>query len=135
MSKQIQLAIIVVFLIWSGIDYVLHDYILVSAYQSTTDLWRAAYNEKIFTMYLVVFVAALVFVCIYALFFKTKTLKVALIYGFLFGVCKGISIGYGTYATMPIPKMVAFGWFIGFTLKGLAGAGVLGLMVKESDEP
>ena len=134
MSKQIQLAIIVVFLVWSAIDYVLHDYILISAYKSTTDLWRAAYDEKIFTMYLVVFVAALIFVSVYALFFKNRTLKVALIYGFLFGVCKGITIGYGTYASMPIPKLVAFGWFIGFTLKGLFGGGVLGLMVKETDE-
>ena len=134
MSKQIQLAFISVFLIWSAIDYVLHDYILISAYKSTTDLWRAAYNEKIFTFYLVVFVAALIFVCIYALFFKTKNFKTALIYGFLFGICKGITIGYGTYATMPIPKLVAFGWFVGFTLKGIAGGGVLGLMVKENDD-
>ena len=52
MSKQIQLAIIVVFLIWSAIDYVLHDFILIAAYKSTTDLWRATYDEKIFTTYL-----------------------------------------------------------------------------------
>lgn len=134
MSKQIQLAFIAVFLVWSAIDYVLHDYILISAYKSTTDLWRASYDEKIFTTYLVVLVAALIFVCIYAMFFKTKNLKTALIYGFLFGICKGISIGYGTYATMPISKMVAFGWFIGFAVKGLTGGAIVGLMVKENDD-
>ena len=134
MSRQIQLAIIVVFLFWSAVDYILHDYILTSSYKSTTDLWRASYDEKIFTTYLVVFVASLIFVSIYSMFFKTKTVKAGLIYGFLYGICAGITVGYGTYASMPIPKLVALGWFLGFTLKGLIGGGVLGLMVKEADD-
>jgi len=134
MSKQIQLAIISVFLIWSAIDYFLHDYILVSLYKSATDLWRATYDEKVFTMYLVVFVSALIFVCIFALFFKTKNFKVGLIYGFLFGISTGITQGYGIYASMPIPKLVAFGWFLGITVKGVIGGGILGLLVRESNE-
>ena len=129
-----QLAIISVFLIWSAIDYILHDYVLVSIYRSTTNLWRATYDEKIFSSYLVVFVAALIFVCIFSLFFETRTIKAGLIYGLLFGIAIGISVGYGTYASMPIPNSVALGWTIGFSLKGLIGGAVVGLMTNEIDE-
>jgi len=40
--------------------------------------------------------------------------------------------GFGTYIHMPIPLTLAWGWFIGGWLKGIAAGAVVGRLVTDS---
>ena len=46
MIKNIVISAVVLFLVWSGIDYVVHGRLLHDSYLETADLWRAAGDAK-----------------------------------------------------------------------------------------
>ena len=129
--KRIIIAILAVFGCWAALDFVIHGLILASTYAATPQLWRPMPEMKMGLMYFTVLVTAAVFVYIYARFITDKGIKNAVLYGLIFGIGSGISMGYGTYSVMPIPYAMAFVWFAGgvveFTVAGL----VAGLIVKK----
>ena len=131
MIKKIGMAIVSVFVLWSVLDFVIHGIILFDAYNATAELWRPMEEMKMGLMYIVGFIAAIVFVLIYALFFKEKNIKIALKYGLLFGVFTGISMGYGTYSVMPIPYSMALTWFLGAVIEVTLGGLIIGLIIHD----
>ena len=128
MSKRIVLAILAVFLTWSVLDFVIHGLILQSTYEATADLWRPKDEMKMGLMYLVGLISAVVFTCIYACFFRDKTIATGLGYGLLYGIAAGIGMGYGTYSVMPIPYHLALAWFLGMVVEVTLGGVILGLI-------
>jgi len=131
MTKRILLAILAVFITWSALDFVIHGLILSSTYQATAEFWRPMDEMKMGLMHLIVLISSILFVYIYAQFFGEKGLEPAVKYGIIFGLCTGISMGYGTYAVMPIPYKMALVWFLGTLVETTAGGVLLGLIVKE----
>jgi hypothetical protein len=124
MVKRIVISIVAVFITWSVLDFVIHGVILKSSYEATKEFWRPMEEMKMGLMYFVTFVYAIVFVCIFAGFFKDRTVAAGLKYGLLFGTGAGIGMGFGTYSYMPIPAGMALTWFVG-TVVEMAVAGVL----------
>ena len=131
MMKKTVLAIIAVFILWSILDFVIHGILLGEAYKATAELWRPIEEMKMGLMRIVVFISAIVFVLIYALFFKEKNIKTALKYGLLFGIVTGISMGYGSYAVMPMPYSMAFTWFWGTLIEVALGGLITGLIIHD----
>ncbi len=131
MIKRYALAVIVVFVVWSAVDFLVHGVILQSSYEATARLWRPMGEMKMGLMHVVGLVAAGCFVGIYTLFVRPKGLPVGLGYGLIYGVGGGISMGLGTYSVMPVPLYLGLVWFLGFLVEAVAGGLVLGLMVKE----
>jgi hypothetical protein len=131
MIKRVVIAVITVFVTWSVLDFVIHGLILDTAYQTTAALWRPMGEMKMGLIYITVLVSSIVFVSIYARFFAEKGISTGLIYGILFGVGAGISMGYGTYAVMPIPYKMAFVWFLGTVVEGTLGGVLVGLIVRK----
>ena len=129
--KRIVLAVLAVFVTWSVLDFVIHGLILGSAYEATPVLWRPMDEMKTGLLYFTVFVAAAAFVFIYARFIADKGIKTAVLYGLVFGIGYGISMGYGSYSVMPIPYTMAFVWFLGTVVEMTAGGLVAGLIVKK----
>ena len=129
--KRVILAILVVFVLWSVLDFVVHGLILAPAYQKTASLWRPMGEMKTGLYYLTVLISAIVFVSLYALFFARRGVWTALAYGFIFGLGAGISMGYGTYSFMPIPYHMALTWFLGTLAKITLGGICLGLIVRK----
>lgn len=77
------------------------------------------------------------FVASYQLFVNPKSRSAGLRFGVLIGLLIGLTAGFGAYLRMPIPQVLAWGWFLDGCLKGLT-AGVLvghflsdGLKVRE----
>jgi hypothetical protein len=131
MLKRIVLAVLAVFVAWSVLDFVIHGVVLMSTYQDTAQLWRPKKDIRMGLLQIVKLVSATVFVCLYAFFVGKKSVATGLKFGLLFGLGAGISMGYGTYAVMPIPYKIAIVWFAG-TVVDAAVAGLLtGLIVKE----
>ncbi len=131
MVKKIIIAIIAVFILWSILDFVIHGVLLSEAYKATVELWRPMEEMKMGLMRIVVLISAITFVLIYVLFFNEKNIKTALKYGLLFGVGVGISMGYGSYAVMPIPYNMAFTWFLGTMIEAALGGLITGLVIHD----
>lgn len=131
MKQKSIMAAAVIFVLWSLIDFVMHGFILGSAYARTAFLWRPMEEMSAWLIYLVTAVTVAVFTAIYALFIRERKMGVALLYGLLFGIALGFPMGYGSYATMPIPLIIARTWFFGTLVKTALGGAVLGALVKE----
>jgi hypothetical protein len=130
MKRQL-LAVVAVFVAWSVMDFVIHGMILASAYTMTPQLWRPMEEMKMGVMYFTLLVAAIAFVGIYAWFISNKSVKTGALYGLVFGIGTGMSMGYGSYSVMPIPYTIAFGWFLGSVAEAVVAGLITGLIVKK----
>ena len=68
-------ATIAVFVSWEVLDYIIHSMILMELYEQTASLWRPMEEMKMGMMVGTVLLSALVYVLIYSLLIKDKTLK------------------------------------------------------------
>jgi hypothetical protein len=129
--KRIVLAVVAVFVAWSAIDFVIHGMILASSYEATARLWRPMEEMKLWVMHLAGLITALAFVCIYALLIAEKGIGSGLKYGLLFGLGTGVSMGFGTYAFLPIPLFMAIAWFVGTLVETLVGGVIVGSIIRK----
>ncbi len=129
MLKKYLLSVVLVFVLWSALDFVIHGMILSQAYQATAQLWRPFAEMKVGLLRLTTLIIAAVFVGIYAMLVNPKSLKTGLFYGLLMGLLSGISMGMGSYCFMPITVQIAVVWFLGsmieMTLAGLCIGAIL----------
>ena len=129
------LAMLAVFVAWSILGYVLHGVILTSTYAATPQLWRPMADYKLTLGYLVTILSAICFVVVYAQWITDKQLKTGLLYGLVFGIGSGVSMGYGSYAVMPIPYTLALCWFGGMVVNGVAGGAIVALILRGDTRP
>ena len=128
--KKTSIAIAVVFVLWGVLDFILHSLILSSSYAATPQLWRPMDEINLVLMYVVTLVTAACFVYVYAALIGDTSQKTALVYGLVFGIGAGISMGYGSYAVMPIPYLMALAWFLWTILEAVVGAWLAWAIVK-----
>ena len=132
MWKRVVLAVLAVFVAWSVIDLIVHNLILCGAYEATSQLWRPMEEMCWSGMYVVGLIAAACFVLIYWLLISPKSLNVGLVYGLIFGVGAGASMGFGSYTVMPLTFGMASGWFLGTLVDAVVGGALVALIVKET---
>jgi hypothetical protein len=129
--KKLATAIIAVFIAWEAMDYVIHSLILMDIYSRTANLWRPMEEMKMGLLFVVVLISTISFVLVYALLVKDKSIRAGLIYGAIFGIGTGVSMGYGTYTTMPIPYSLAFGWSLGTMAESIVGGFLVGWLLRD----
>ncbi len=132
MLKRILLAAVAVFVAWEVLDFVIHGVILRDAYAATPTVWRPMAEIKMGLMYVVGAIAAFCFAGIYGWLVRPKSLRAAINFGMLFGIGAGVSMGYGSFAVMPIPYLMAVTWFVGTLVQALVAAVLVGLIVRET---
>jgi hypothetical protein len=132
MMKRIVLAVLAVFVAWSAMDFVIHGLILGQTYKDTAQLWRPEAEMKMGLIHTVVLLSGVVFVCLYAFFVGKKSVATAVKFGLLFGIGAGISLGYGTYAVVPMPYKIALTWFLGTVVETAVAGLLVGAIVRES---
>jgi len=125
------LTIVIVFVAWMVLDYLIHGVILQTQYAATPNLWRPMEEMKMGLNTGVVFIAASIFVILYSKFVANKSLKTGIWFGAIFGIGHGISFGYGSYAFMPMPYMMALVWFWGTVIEATIAGVIAGAMIKE----
>ncbi|MGA2069054.1 MAG: hypothetical protein ABSG86_29135 [Thermoguttaceae bacterium] len=128
--KRFLLAVLAVFVARSVLDFVIHGVILQSAYAATPALWRPMAEMNMAAMYAVTLTVALAFTAIYALVVDRKSMAAALTYGLLYGIATGVSMGFGTYLTMPVPLRLAVTWCLGSLVESLVAAALLGAILR-----
>jgi hypothetical protein len=131
MKRRAIVAVIVVFIEWVILDFIMHGVILNDAYKNTSTLWRSMEQMKMGLIYSGTLIFSIVFVAIYTIFFSEKGMIPGLRYGLLFGVGVGFSMGYGSYAVMPIPHSMALTWFIGTLIETTVAGLILGFIIKQ----
>jgi hypothetical protein len=134
MAVRTILAVLVVAVVWGGLDAAIHGFLLAPTYGATASLWRPPGEMKGGLGLAVTTVAAACFVLTYALLVRPKSIGMGLAWGALFGVGTGLGMGLGTYCYMPIPTTLAAAWFGAAVLKALA-AGVLAALVVGKPKP
>ncbi len=131
MAKRIILAILAVFVAWSVLDFIIHQWLLGATYEATAHLWRPMEEMKMGLMNVVRILSAVFFTLIYACLIGGKGTCTGVKYGLLFGLGTGVSMGYGTYSYMPIPHSLALYWFIGSVVQATVAGLLVGLIIKE----
>jgi hypothetical protein len=130
MVKKILLGGIAIFVAWEILDFLIHGVILRSTYATLGNMFRAQGEMKMGLMAVVVLIAAVVFAAVYAWFVNPKGLATGVKFGLVWGFAGGVMMGYGSYAAMPVPYVMALAWFLGtwveFTVAGL----LAGLIIK-----
>ena len=129
--KKTLLAVIAVFIAWSVLDFVIHGVILKSAYEATASLWRPMNEMKMNVMHIAVLIASFTFVWIYARYISNKSIPTGIKYGLWWGLGAGVSMGYGTYAVIPIPYLMALVWCLGSLAEAATAGLIVGGIVKE----
>ena len=130
MVKRTIWAVVAVFFAWSILDFILHDLLLRSIYEATANMWRPMNQMNMPLIYFVTFVFTTCFVLIYSLLVGQKSLISGIRFGALFGLATGISMGFGSYAIMPIPLTLAFSWFLGSWLEAIVAGAIAGAIIK-----
>ena len=132
MLKRVSAATALIFVAWQALDFIIHGVILRQAYAASPQLWRPMAEINMVLMWIVGAIAAFCFVGIYAWLIRPKNLGAALTYGLLSGVAAGVSMGYGSYAVLPIPYGMALTWFVGTLVEALVAGILVGLIVRGS---
>lgn len=116
---------------WTVIDALMHQLILAPFYNASAGLWRPVDQMNIALIYTVTCALIGVFVSVYRLLVRPRTLGTGLALGAFLGAALGIASGAGTYIHMPIAPALAWGWFLGGWLKGIVAGAIMGVMITE----
>ncbi len=130
MLKRTILAVVLVFIAWSIMDFIVHGILLKSTYEATASLWRPMDKMNMPLMYFVTLVFTMCFVLIYGLLVGQKSLVSGMKFGALFGLATGISMGFGSYCYMAIPLTLAWSGFFGSLIEAIAAGAIVGAIMK-----
>ncbi len=134
MLKRALVSGVAILIAWTVLDLILHRYFLAPLYEVNAALWRPFDQMNIALIYFVTFTLIAVFVATYLLLVRPKSLRAGVAFGAFIGLALGISAGFGTYIHMPVPLTLAWGWFIGGWLKGVAAGAIVGQLVTDSPD-
>ncbi len=132
MLKRAVLAGLAILIAWTVLDLLLRRYLLAPLYEVNATLWRRFDKLNAALIYLVTFALIAIFLATYATLVRPKSLRAGVAFGAFIGLALGISAGFGSYIHMPIPLTLAWGWFLGGWLKGVAAGAIVGRLVTDS---
>jgi hypothetical protein len=130
MTNKILLGGVVVFIVWEILDFVIHGIILGATYATLPNVFRPQADMKMGLMAVAVLLAAIAFAAAYAWFVNPKGALTGLKFGLVLGFGGGVSMGYGSFSSMPIPYFLALVWFLGTWLEFAVGGLLVGLLIR-----
>ena len=132
--KQRLLAMILIVVAWSGLNYLFHHVILLADYQATASLWRSMADMRMGLMNLKTVLTAIIFVFIYCRFVRPKSCSNGIRFGLAVGLLQGIPMGLGSFSYMPITEKIAIVWLISAVVSYIVAGAIVGKIVTtESD--
>ena len=132
MLKRALLSGLAILIAWMVLDLLWHRYVLAPLYAVNATRWRPFDQMNVALIYLVTFALIAIFVATYQRLVRPKSLGAGVTFGAFIGLALGISAGFGTYIHMPIPLTLAWGWFRGGWLKGVAAGAIVGRLITDS---
>lgn len=102
----------VVFVLLVVVGMVIHGVLLRPIYSTMEGMLRPEAEMKMWIIFVVDAVIAYFFTLIFSKGYENKGIAEGIRYGTYIGVMFGISMGYGSYASMQIPYSLALQWFL-----------------------
>ncbi len=131
MFRMLLLGTSAVFAIWVSLDFLFHGLLLGEYYKQTAHLWRPKGEEKMVLNLVVTLVSSFMFTLIYTMLVRPKGSWTGFVYGSMFGAASGAAMGYGSYAFMPVPHVMALVWTLTGLVEGMAGGAAVGMLIKD----
>ena len=128
--KRLLAAVVVVFIVHQALGYLIHQMLLTSLYEQTSNLWRPMAEIKHGVMILTALIWAVLFVLIFAKGYEGKGVSEGIRFGFWVGLLISIPFAYDTYAVMPVPYSLALSWFVYSTIQIIVCGAVAALIYK-----
>jgi len=135
--KKLLIGAVAVFITLEVLDAVIHGGILMSTYMAMQSVWRPDMMAKMWVLHVVKIITAFFFTVIFSKGYDNKGIMEGVRYGFYMGAIIAAGFGLGSYASFPIPHMLAIEWFL-FTLVEYIIAGAVVAQVygrKETAAP
>lgn len=103
----------VVFILLVILGMVIHGVLLAPTYSTLPEgMMRPQAEMKMWIIFVVDAVIAYFFTLIFSKGYENKGIAEGVRYGSYVGIMFGISMAYGSYASMPIPYSLALQWFL-----------------------
>lgn len=126
--KRYGIASLVVFAVSQGLDFFIHNILLMGSYVAQAHLWRTDMMQKAWLMWVTGLIVSFLFVYIFAKGYENKGLMEGVRFGLIIGLFTFIPMALGSYAVWPIPFTLAAKWFIAgmveYPLLGLVAAAI-----------
>jgi hypothetical protein len=135
MFRMLLMGTSAVFALWVSLDFFFHGLLLGEYYKQTAPLWRPKGEEKMVLNLAVTLVSSFMFTLIYTTLVRPKGSWTGLVYGAMFGTSAGAAMGYGSYAFMPVPHVMALVWTLTGIVQGIASGAAVGMLIKDDPGP
>lgn len=131
MSKRLFVGGIVVLVFWMAYNYIVHHHLLGGLYADTKSLWRTPEDVRFGVYMAVTVLSSFTFTLAYAKFASPKSLTTGLQFGLILGLGFGALDAYVDFAFMPVPYMLALGWFVSYVIGWTISGAFLGKLIKD----
>jgi hypothetical protein len=128
MNKKLWIGFVAVFVVSFLLDILVNNFIMMKEYMETAQLWRPQAEMKTGVILVVELSFAFFFTFIFSKGYEGKGAVEGLRYGLYVGLMMNVTGAYMTYATMPVPYMLALKWFLFGTVQCMIYGAVLGLI-------
>ena len=132
--KKMLIGFVAVFITLEVLDFLIHGVILMSTYAAMQNVWRTDMMAKMWILHVVKIITAFFFVVIFSKGFENKGIMEGLRYGFYVGMIVASGFGLGSYASFPIPHMLAIHWFVLTLVEYLVAGVVVAQVYKQGKE-
>jgi len=131
--KKLILASLAVFITLQILDFVIHNVLLGTMYESLQSVFRTDMMEKMWIMYLTGIIFSFLFVYIYSKGYEGKGLFEGAKYGLIIGLVVHLVGSYNQYVVYPINYYLALQWFIYGTIELIIAGVVTAAIYKPKD--
>lgn len=134
MNKKVWIGAVVVFVLISVLGFVIHGVLLTSTYETMTSMMRPMAEMKMWIIYVVNAIVAYFFTLIFSKGYENKGIAEGIRYGTYVGLIVALPMGYGTYASMPVPYSLALQWFLYGLVEYIICGVALALVFKPKEQ-
>ncbi len=128
MNRKLLLGFVAVFVLAFLLDYLVNNFLMMKEYMETAQLWRPQAEMKLGVIVVVQLIFAFFFTFVFSKGYEGKGVMEGLRYGFYLSLLMNVPGAYMTYATMPVPYMLALKWFLYGTVQYMIYGAVLALI-------
>jgi hypothetical protein len=131
MVKRVFIAIVINFSLWTAMDGIIQGLVSSSIQSDAYKIWLPLQKLVMGHVWAGTLFAAVAFVMIYTLLIQRKTFIAGTVYGIVFGMATGFSIGFVSYAAMPMSLTITAIWFLGYLCQATIAGMLTALIVRE----
>ena len=134
MNRKLLLGFVLVYIVYTALEFVIQTVLLGPAYQSVSQLFRADADVQMWVIFVAYIFFAFFFTLIFSKGYEGRGVLEGVRYGFYVAMMMVLPMNYVSYAVMPIPYSLAFQGFLYGTAE-MVICGIVVALVFGKSEP